>query len=74
MICHWTIRLGATIPFWWFMVVSQHPGGTLTATTQGPFVTQAQCDWGRQQIGVTTGLRGGQGVGWGVTVCWNDAP
>jgi len=65
---------GLPLLFWWFMVVSQHPGGTLTAATQGPFATQAQCDWGRQQIGVTTGLRGGQGVGWGVTGCWNDAP
>jgi len=54
------------------MVVSQHPGMVLTVTTQGPFGTQAQCEWGRQQIAVTTGLRGGQGVGWGSTQCWND--
>jgi hypothetical protein len=54
------------------MIVSQYPGGTLSAVTQGPFGTQAQCEWGRQQVGVATGLRGGQGVGWGVTSCWND--
>ena len=44
---------GVPLLFWWFMIVSQHPGGTMTAATQGPFATQAQCDWGRQQIGVT---------------------
>jgi hypothetical protein len=54
------------------MMVSQYPGGTLSAATQGPFTSQAQCEWGRQQIGVATGLRGGQGVGWGVTPCWSD--
>ena len=63
---------GAAVLFWWFMVVSQHSGGTLAAATQGPFGTQAQCEWGRQQVGVATGLRGGQGVGWGATTCWND--
>jgi hypothetical protein len=68
------VRRGVAVAFWWFMIVSQHSGGTLTASTQGPFATQAQCDWARQQIGVTTGLRGGQGVGWGTTTCWNDAP
>ena len=68
------VRRGAAVAFWGFMIVSQHPGGTLTASTQGPFAIQAQCEWGRQQIGVTTGLRGGQGVGWGTTTCWNDAP
>ena len=26
------VRRGAIVAFWWFMVVSQHPGGTLTAT------------------------------------------
>lgn len=60
------------VAFWWFMIVSQYPGGTLSAATQGPFGTQAQCEWGRQQVGAATGLRGGQGVGWGVTSCWND--
>ena len=55
------VRRGAIVAFWWFMVVSQHPGGVLTAATQGPFGTQAQCEWGRQQIAVTTGLRGGTG-------------
>jgi hypothetical protein len=68
------VRRGATVAFWWFMVVSQHPNGVLSATSQGPFASQAQCEWGRQQIGVTTGLRGGQGVGWGTTQCWNDRP
>ena len=52
------VRRGAIVAFWWFMVVSQHPVGVLTAATQGPFGTQAQCEWGRQQIAVTTGLRG----------------
>ena len=52
------VSRGATVAFWWFMVVSQHPGGILTTATQGPFATQAQCEWGRQQIAVTTGLRG----------------
>jgi hypothetical protein len=66
------VRRGAIVAFWWFMVVSQHPGGVLSAATQGPFGTQAQCEWGRQQIAVTTGLRGGQGTGWGSTPCWND--
>src|SRR5262245_65438472 len=66
-------RRGVTVAVSWFMIVSQHPGGTLTAATQGPFATQAQCDWARQQIGVTTGLRGGQGVGWGATECWTGA-
>src|SRR5256885_16752805 len=56
-------RRGVTVAFWWFMLVSQQPGGILTGATQGPFATQAQCEWGRQQVGVTTGLRGGQGVG-----------
>jgi len=65
---------GVTVAFWWFMVVSQHPGMVLTASTQGPFGTQAQCEWGRRQIAVTTGLRGGHGVGWGSTPCWNDSP
>ena len=37
-----------------------------------PFGTQSQCEWGRQQVGVATGLRGGQSVGWGVTPCWSD--
>jgi len=68
------VRRGVTVAFWWFMLVSQQPNQVLTAATQGPFVTQAQCEWGRQQIGVTTGLRGGQGVGWGTTQCWNDSP
>jgi len=68
------VSRGATVAFWWFMVVSQHPGMVLTVTTQGPFGTQAQCEWGRQQVAVTTGLRGGQGVGWGSTQCWNDRP
>ena len=58
--------------FWWFMLVTQQPGGALSAATQGPFATQAQCEWARQQVGVATGLRGGQGVGWGATTCWND--
>ena len=35
------VRRGAIVAFWWFMVVSQHPGGVLTAATQGPFGTQA---------------------------------
>ena len=52
------VKRTAIVTFWWFMIVSQHPGGTLTAATQGPFGT--------------TGLRGGQGVGWGLTTCWND--
>jgi hypothetical protein len=68
------VRRGATVAFWWFMLVSQHPNGVLSAASQGPFASQAQCEWGRQQIGVTTGLRGGQGVGWGTTQCWNDRP
>jgi hypothetical protein len=67
-----TLKRSVTVLFWWFMVVTQQPGGALSAATQGPFVTQAQCEWGRQQIGVTTGLRGGQGVGWGTTTCWHD--
>jgi hypothetical protein len=66
------MRRGPIVAFWWFMVVSQHPGGVLTAATQGPFGTQPQCEWGRQQIAMTTGLRGGQGTGWGSTPCWND--
>ena len=66
------LKRTAIVAFWWFMIVSQYPGGTLSAATQGPFGTQAQCEWGRQQIGVTTGLRGGQGVGWGLTTCWSD--
>jgi hypothetical protein len=31
------VMRGATVAFWWFMVVSQHPSGVLTAATQGPF-------------------------------------
>src|SRR5881409_1804962 len=46
----------ATVAFWWFMVVSQHPSGVLTAATQGPFSTKEQCEWGRKQIAATTGL------------------
>ena len=65
-------RRTAIVAFWWFMIVTQHPGPTLSAATQGPFATQAQCEWGRQQIGVSTGLRGGQGTGWGLTTCWSD--
>jgi len=68
------VSRGATVAFWWFMVVSQHPGMVLTVTTQGPFGTQAQCEWDRQQIAVTTGLRAGQGVGRGQPQCWNDRP
>ena len=64
----------AIVAFWWFMVVTQYSGGALSAATQGPFATQAQCEWGRQQVGVATGLRGGQGTGWGMTSCWNDGP
>lgn len=66
------VRHGSSVAFWWFMVVSQHPGGALSAATQGPFATQAQCEWGRQQMAGATGLRGGQGVGWGSTPCWSD--
>lgn len=66
------VRRTTIVTFWWFMIVSQFPGGTLSAATQGPFSTQAQCEWGRQQIGLATGLRGGQGTGWGLTTCWND--
>ena len=69
-----THNAGVIVAFWWFMIVSQHPGGVLTAATQGPFGNQGQCVWGRQQIAVTTGLRGGPGVGWGTTPCWNDRP
>ena len=65
-------KRSAIVLFWWFMVVSQYPGGTLSSTTQGPFSNQAQCEWGRQQVAVATGLRGGQGVGWGLSSCWND--
>jgi hypothetical protein len=61
------VKRSAIVAFWWFMVVTQYSGGALSAATQGPFGTQAQCDWGRQQIGVATGLRGGQGVGWGLS-------
>ena len=66
------VKCGVIVLFWRFMVVSQYSGGTLSTATQGPFGTQAQCEWGRQQVGVATGLRGGQGVGWGVTPCWSD--
>jgi hypothetical protein len=66
-----TSKRSATVAFWWFMVVSQTSGGGLTATTQGPFATQQQCEWGRQQIAVTTSFRG---TGWGSTACWNDGP
>ena len=62
---------GATVAFWWFMVVSQMPGAGLMATTQGPFASQAQCEWGRQQIAAATGFRG---TGWGSTACWTDRP
>jgi len=51
------VKHGTIVLFWWFMIVSQYPGGTLSAATQGPFGTQAQCEWGRQQVGLTTGLR-----------------
>jgi len=67
-----TLKRTSIVAFWWFMVVSQYPGGTLSAGTQGPFVTQAQCEWGRQQVGVATGLSGGQGVRWRLTSCWSD--
>ena len=30
------VRRGAAVAFWWFMIVSQHPGGVLTAATQAP--------------------------------------
>ena len=66
------VKRSAIVAFWWFMVVTQYPGQALSAATQGPFGTQAQCDWGRQQIGAATGLRGGQGVGWGLSACWSD--
>jgi len=46
--------------FWWFMVVSQHPNGTLTAATQG-LREPGAVRLGRQQIGVTTGLRAARG-------------
>jgi hypothetical protein len=65
------MRRGATVAFWWFMVVSQHPSGVLTAATQGPFSTKEQCEWGRKQIAATTGLNIGTGAGlWGSTTCW----
>jgi hypothetical protein len=65
------MRRGAAVAFWWFMVVSQHPSGVLTAATQGPFSTKEQCEWGRKQIATTTGLNMGTGAGlWGSTTCW----
>jgi hypothetical protein len=68
-----SVRRGAVVTFWWFMVVSQHPSGVLTAATQGPFSTKEQCEWGRQQIPATTGLNLGTGAGlWGSTGCWQS--
>ena len=46
---HVVVKRSAIVAFGWFMIVSQYSGGTLSAATQGPFGTQAQCEWGRQQ-------------------------
>src|SRR4029450_1945652 len=53
------VKHGTIVLFWWFMIVSQYPGGTLSAATQGPF-------------GARGGVRNRGAVRMGPPASWTD--